>query len=135
MFDWEKILIKPNDSLEHAIKVLQEGGYRITLVVDAHKKLLGTVTDGDIRRALLSGKNMINRISDVMNKSPVTAKKIDSREHILSLMNDMSILHIPIIDAAGVLCGLETIQLFHEKPSYDNPVFLMAGGSGKRQYP
>ena len=135
MFDWEKIVIKSNDSLEHAIKVLQRGGCRITLVVDGHKKLLGTVTDGDIRRALLSGKNMINRISDVMNKSPVTAKKIDSREHIISLMKDMSILHIPIIDDAGVLCGLETLMLFHEKTSYDNPVFLMAGGTGKRLRP
>jgi dTDP-glucose pyrophosphorylase len=135
MFDWEKIVIKSNDSLEHAIKVLQKGGCRITLVVDGHKKLLGTVTDGDIRRALLAGKKMIHRVSDVMNKSPVAAKKIDSREHILSLMNDMSILHIPILDAAGELCGLETLQKFYEKPSYDNPVFLMAGGSGTRLHP
>ena len=135
MFDWEKILIKPNDSLQHAIKVLQEGGCRITLVVDGHKKLLGTVTDGDIRRALMSGMTMISRISDVMNKFPVTAKKIDSREHILSLMDDMSILHIPIIDAAGVVCGLETLQQLLEKPSYDNPVFLMAGGFGTRLHP
>ena len=132
---WSEVLIKLTDNLGKAIQVLHDSGLRIALVVDKDNKLRGTLTDGDIRRAIMSGMTMSGRISDVMNKLPITAKKIDSREHILSLMNDMSILHIPIVDDAGVICGLETLQQLLEKPSYDNPVFLLAGGFGTRLHP
>jgi len=58
MFDWRRVLLAPDDSLEHTIKVLHEGGCRIALVSDRHGKLLGTVTDGDIRRALITQLTM-----------------------------------------------------------------------------
>jgi|LWDU01.1.fsa_nt_gi dTDP-glucose pyrophosphorylase/predicted transcriptional regulator len=132
---WSEVLIKLTDNLGKAIEVLEESGLRIALVVDKDNKLYGTLTDGDIRRAIMSGMTMSGAISDVMNKFPITANKIDSKEHILSLMNDMSILHIPIVDDTGVVCGLETLQKMLEKPSYDNPVFLMAGGFGTRLHP
>ena len=132
---WSEVVIKLTDNLGKAIEVLEESGLRIALVVDKDNKLYGTLTDGDIRRAIMSGMTMSGAISDVMNKFPITANKIDSKEHILSLMNDMSILHIPIVDDTGVVCGLETLQKMLEKPSYDNPVFLMAGGFGTRLHP
>jgi NDP-sugar pyrophosphorylase family protein len=97
--------------------------------------LQGTVTDGDIRRALINNLTMSSNISDVMNKQPVTAVKTNSRSHILSLMNSKGLLHMPIIDNHGILCGLETLQDLTEKPSYNNPVFLMAGGFGTRLHP
>ena len=132
---WSKVLIKLTDNLGKAIQVLHDGGLRIALVVDKDNKLRGTLTDGDIRRALISGRTMSSGVSDVMNKIPITTTKIDSKERILSLMNKMSILHMPIVDAAGVICGLETLQQLLERPSYDNPVFLMAGGFGTRLHP
>jgi dTDP-glucose pyrophosphorylase len=135
MFDWEKILIKPNDSLKHAIKVLQEGGCRITLVVDGHKKLLGTVTDGDIRRALINKLTMGSEIRLVMNTRPIKASKSFSRKELLSLMSSKGLMHMPIVDKDGTLSGLETLQNLIENPSYDNPVFLMAGGFGMRLHP
>jgi len=135
MFDWKKILLSTESSLENSIKVLHEGGCRIALVVDSQKKLLGTLTDGDIRRALMNGTKMSASISNVINKKPITAKKTDSRNFILSLMKDLSILHVPIVDDVGVICGLETLQHLTKKPSYDNSVFIMAGGFGTRLHP
>jgi len=135
MFDWKKILLSTESSLENSIKVLHEGGCRIALVVDSQKKLLGTLTDGDIRRALMNGTKMSASISNVINKKPITAKKTDSRNFILSLMKDLSVLHVPIVDDVGVICGLETLQHLTEKPSYDNSVFIMAGGFGTRLHP
>ncbi len=132
---WSEVLIKLTDNLGKAIEVLEESGLRIALVVDKDNKLYGTLTDGDIRRAIMSGMTMSGRISDAMNKFPITAKITDSKEYILSLMNNMSILHVPIVDDDGVICGLETLQQLLEKPSYDNPVFLMAGGFGTRLHP
>ncbi len=132
---WSKVLVKLTDNLGKAVQVLQNGALRIALVVDKDNKLHGTLTDGDIRRGLMRGMTMNSAISDAMRKLPVTAKITDSKEYILSLMNNMSILHVPIVDDDGVICGLETLQQLLEKPSYDNPVFLMAGGFGTRLHP
>ena len=63
MNDWRKVLLAPEDSLEHTIKVLHNGGCRIALVADKFGVLLGTVTDGDIRRALIKHLTMEAPIS------------------------------------------------------------------------
>jgi dTDP-glucose pyrophosphorylase len=135
MSAWEKILIKPNDSLEFAIKVLHEGGCKITLVVDECNKLLGTVTDGDIRRALINKLTMDSEIRLIMNDQPTKGNKSLSRQDLLSIMSSRDLMHMPIVDNDGAVCGLETLQHLIEKPSYNNPIFLMAGGFGTRLYP
>ena len=78
MFDWKKILLNPKTSLKSSIRVLHEGGCRIALVVDEQDKLLGTLTDGDVRRALIQHYSMESAIEGVMNVQPVTAKKVDT---------------------------------------------------------
>ena len=135
MFDWRRVLLAPDDSLEHAIKVLHEGGCRIALVSDRHGKLLGTVTDGDIRRALITQLTMKNHVSLVMNSTPITVNNKITNKEILSLMSDQSLLHIPVVDNDGNLCGLEILQDLIESPVYGNPIFLMAGGFGTRLHP
>ncbi len=117
------------------IEVLHAGGNRLALVVSDDRKLLGTVTDGDIRRALIKQVDMNCAVSEIMNKSPVTALKSESPSRIMSKMSDRDLLHIPIIDESNVLIGLETLQHLLVKKKYDNPVFLMAGGFGKRLHP
>jgi dTDP-glucose pyrophosphorylase len=133
--NWTEILLKPNDALETTIKVLQAGGKRIALVVDENKKLLGTVTDGDIRRALIKHITMDCSVTNVMNSSPSTALASDSSDLIMSKMKSRDLLSIPLVDKQGVLVGLETLQNLLEKKRYDNPVFIMAGGFGTRLHP
>ena len=132
---WKKVLLSPKDSLKHAIEVLHEGGCRIALVSDEYGKLLGTVTDGDIRRALINKLNMKSPVSLVMNSQPITVNNKATNKEILSLMSDQGLIHIPIVKNDRTLCGLETLQHLIESPSYDNPIFLMAGGFGTRLYP
>jgi dTDP-glucose pyrophosphorylase/predicted transcriptional regulator len=135
MDDWRKVLLTPKDSLERTIKVLHEGGCRIALVADKFGMLLGTVTDGDIRRALINQLTMESPVSLIMNGNPITVDDKVNNKEILSLMSDQSLLHMPIIDKDGILCGLETLQHLIESPIYDNPIFLMAGGFGTRLHP
>ena len=73
MKDWKEILLKPTDSLEVAIQVIHSGGARIAHVVDGNTKLLGTVTDGDVRRALIKHMDMDCVVDKVMNSEPITA--------------------------------------------------------------
>lgn len=135
MKPWNKILLLPDDSLEVAIQVLHSGGNRIALVIDENERLLGTITDGDIRRAILQHVTMDTLVSDVMNKHPAIASAQDQRHEIMNLMRSRDLLHIPVVDPHGVLVGLEKMQNLIESPRYDNPVLLMAGGFGTRLRP
>ena len=135
MKDWTKILLGPIATLETAIKTLHSGGRRIALVVDDDGKLLGTVTDGDIRRALIKHIPMDSVVKDIMNDTPLTAQKSDNSDLIMSKMKSKDLLHVPLVDELGILVGLETLQHLLENKKYDNPVFLMAGGFGTRLHP
>ena len=135
MKDWSEVILKTSDSLETAIKVLHNGGLQIALVADKKGKLLGTITDGDIRGALIKHLGMDCLVGKVMNDSPVTASSSDTPDLILSKMKSKNLLHIPIVDENNILIGLETIQNLTYDKRYDNPVLLMAGGFGTRLHP
>jgi dTDP-glucose pyrophosphorylase len=133
--NWTEILLNPLDTLETTIQVLHSGGARIALVVDENKRLLGTVTDGDIRRALIRHVTMKGAVKEIMNDSPITALTSDSSDVIMSKMTSNSLLHVPLVDDKGILLGLEVLNHMLENRKYDNPVFLMAGGFGTRLRP
>ena len=135
MNKWKGILLNPLDTLKTAIQILHSGGLRIALVVDSNNKLLGTVTDGDIRRSLIKHVTMDCAIKEVMNDSPITALESDSPDLVMSMMRDKSLLHIPLVSKDGILVGLEVLHHMLENKKYDNPVFLMAGGFGTRLQP
>jgi dTDP-glucose pyrophosphorylase/CBS domain-containing protein len=133
--NWSKILIKVSDSLQTAIKVLDAGGLQIALVVDNQGKLLGTMTDGDIRRALIKQLGMDCLVGEIMNNHPVTALESSSRTLIISKMKSSKLSHMPLVDENNTLTGLETMRHLTSQKKYDNPVFLMAGGLGSRLHP
>jgi len=132
---WKQVLLKPTYSMERAIDVLDKGALQIALVVAPDNRLLGTVTDGDVRRALIRHCGMNTPVSEFMCATPTVASELDGREKIAAQMNGNSILHIPIVDDGGRVVGLETYQHLVERRKHDNPVFLMAGGFGKRLRP
>jgi dTDP-glucose pyrophosphorylase len=116
------------------IEVIDKAALQLALVVNSDNKLLGIVTDGDIRRALIRHQSMNCLISDVMHKTPLTAQLGTSRSKLLNLMNKNGLLAIPIVNE-NILVGLETLQKIVSRSHHDNPVFLMAGGFGTRLKP
>jgi len=133
--DWRKVLLGPKEPLSKAIEVLDKEAYRIVLVVDESDRLLGTVTDGDVRRALIRHCDMDTEINKFMHKQPRTAHIDENRTRILEYLKDNNLLQMPLVNNDGVVVGLETYRHLTEKSRYDNPVFLMAGGFGKRLHP
>ncbi|OKY24700.1 nucleotidyltransferase family protein [Thalassotalea sp. PP2-459] len=132
--NWQDVLISPTATMGDTISVIDKGAMQLALVVDEQRVLLGVVTDGDIRRALIRHQDLSTPISEVMNKAPLVANIDTSRNKLLSLMNNQGLGAIPLI-SEGKIVGLETLQHIIKKPSYDNPVFLMAGGFGTRLKP
>lgn len=135
MHDWKKILVSPHDTLGYAVEVIDKEALRIALVVNDSNKLLGTITDGDIRRALIRHSRMETSLQEVMRRDPTTASIGDNRKDILALMKSKDLLQVPLLDSYGCVVGLEILHDLINGTEYDNPVFLMAGGFGKRLRP
>ncbi len=127
----KKITISPESTLRHAFSVINSEALRIVLVVDIDFKLLGTVTDGDIRRGLLNGLEMQDLVSSVMNSNPTTVNSSKSEKEMISIMETRHFLALPVIEN-NVLTGLITLQDLLAIKKHTNPVFLMAGGFGTR---
>lgn len=87
MIDWKLVVINSNSSIRDAMRVIDNAALRIGMVSDGEGKLLGTVTDGDIRRGLLLDCEMQDAVIRVMNKNPTSTQLKDSREQRIKLMN------------------------------------------------
>jgi dTDP-glucose pyrophosphorylase len=132
MKQWRKALVKSDATLRAALAAIDEAGTRLAVVVDAHGKLVGTLSDGDVRRALLKGASLDEIVSGVMYTQPRTARVSEPRDQVVSLMRQHGLHQIPILDDAGVVVGLETVDDFFVPPERSNVVVIMAGGLGTR---
>ena len=90
--DWNSARIGCDDSLHDAIARLDEAALRILLVTDESKRLLGTVTDGDLRRALLRGDGLDRPVSVAMNSNPTAAQSSWSHARLLATMEERKLL-------------------------------------------
>ncbi len=132
--NWQNVLISPTDTIKHALKVIDQEALRVALVVEK-EKLLGVVTDGDIRRGILAGFGLEEPASQVMNKTPLTADSNLNTQELQQLMYDRDILSLPLVDKNGKLVGLKTLNETLKVQKRENPVFIMAGGFGTRLRP
>lgn len=135
MKNWQSTLVAPGDSLEAAIITMDKSALRVAIAVDEAGRLLGTLTDGDVRRALLRRMPMSTPVRNVMCTTPQRAEVDWERERILAVMREHELLQVPVVDATGLVVGLETLHGVLESRVRDNPVFVMAGGFGTRLHP
>ena len=122
-------------SVRDAIAAIDRSGRQIALVVDAARRLVATVTDGDVRRGILKGVDLDGPVSQVMHTTPTTVRDTDDETAVRRLMRERKFQHVPVLDADGRLVGLATVdELFGVTPR-NTKVVLMAGGLGKRLRP
>jgi dTDP-glucose pyrophosphorylase len=114
---------------------IDKASLQIALIAGEDGRLLGTVTDGDIRRGILRGHGLDDPIDRVMNPNPMTVRNREDPDTLLALMRTAQVRHVPVIDESGTLVGLETLEDLISPPERDNAVVLMAGGMGKRLMP
>ena len=132
---WRDLLIAPDLTIREAIARIDAGNAAIVLVTDKDDHLMGTVTDGDVRRGLLRGLNLTDAVTEVMNRAPTTAGHRDDRGAILALMKRKLFHQIPLVDERGRLVGLETLDELLQPGRRETPVVLLAGGLGMRLRP
>jgi len=135
MRNWRNIVVDPDTSIIEALKIIDHGALQIAIIADRQNKLLGTLTDGDIRRAILKGISLESSVALIMNRNPITASIHESKQNILARMKMKGLHHIPIVDDQGHLMNIELINDLILIEKKENWVILMAGGLGTRLSP
>ena len=137
---FEDAFLHQESTILEAIKIIDHTALQIALVVDDERHLLGSVTDGDIRRGILGGVKLEDSVSKVMNSSPHTIPPGTSRQKSRSIMLEYKIHQLPIVDDQGIILGLAQMDNVLSGPlSYEDRddvwVVLMLGGMGTRLLP
>jgi dTDP-glucose pyrophosphorylase len=135
MSDWARLLLPPEATVREAIQCIDAGGMQIALVVDAQHKLIGTISDGDVRRGILRGVSLDSPSGGIMNRAPTVVASGEEREVIIATMRARHLHKIPVLDSQGRLVGLETLGELVRPAPRENIVVLMAGGLGARLRP
>jgi len=134
-YRWQNILVTEDQPIYDALKVIDKEALRIALVVDQNNKLLGTVTDGDVRRGILRDLPFNAPVSEVMNNNPHSALQETPQSELFQKMEQLDILSLPLVNTEGCIVGLQLLRNSIHATSCDNPVFIMAGGFGTRLRP
>jgi len=100
-----KLIVPDSATLKETLEAIDRGALGIALIVDRQDKFRGLVTDGDIRRALIHGSTLEDKVSTVMRTNPVVATTATPRDVLLSMMNER-IRHIPILNEKGEVADL-----------------------------
>jgi len=129
-------------SLRECISVVNANGKRIALVVDSEQRLSGTVTDGDIRRAILDNISLEETVGKLLDQKtgtkyaqPITAYQDASRTEFLALMQEHNVSHLPIVDQDGRVVDMVMLDQLVAKKDPPFQAVIMAGGYGTRLRP
>ncbi len=133
--DWRKTRLPASACLQQAIQNLDESALQIVLVVDQANRLVGTITDGDIRRGLLRGLTMSSAIESVIHRNPLVVPPAMPYDAVLQLMLANNIRQLPIVDEAMHLHGLHSLDDLSAPAERENIMVIMAGGQGTRLRP
>lgn len=132
MNNWQGVLIGPMATIRDALTVINTARSQFAMVVDGSRRLLGTVSDGDIRRALLAGASISESIQTAVCVDPQVVQDTDSPDAVLVLMRRRGFRQIPIVNSERCVVGLRTVDDFLLVIPRNNPVVIMAGGLGSR---
>lgn len=132
MKNWKNTLIAPSLTLREALQTINDVGCQMVLVVDIDRRLLGTLSDGDARRALLRGLTLDTPVSEAMHTTPTVVHNQDDQDTRLGLMRRRGLHQLPIVDGRGYVVGLEVVDDYLHVPAREESVVIMAGGLGSR---
>jgi D-glycero-alpha-D-manno-heptose-7-phosphate kinase len=134
-FDIKKFIVNENLPLKSALLQMEENSFGMVMAENDKRKIVGLLTDGDIRRSLINGYTLDSNISKCANKEFVSASVNTSREHLIKML-DGHIQFIPVFDKFGSLNSIvskDYLPLDKEKSTYIRaraPVRMSFGGGG-----
>lgn len=132
----ESICVGETTSLRSALERLVDTGLQVLLVTDKNQRLLGILTDGDVRRALLRDVELSEPVANVVNRDFVSLRDLESSK-AQRLLRTSKFNHLPILDDEGRVVDLVVADTGHVSTprSKDIPIVITAGGRGTRLSP
>jgi dTDP-glucose pyrophosphorylase len=132
---WREAVLYQRSSIKDALKKLDALELKLVILIDDEGMLLGTVSDGDIRRGMIDGKSINGPALEIANTTPLVATEDTNKIQLFDLMQLHKISVVPILDN-----DFKVIGLYREKPEdkfvlRKNKFVIMAGGKGKRMMP
>lgn len=134
MKQWHQTIVTKNQTLLETMKIIDDSSLQFAVVVDEEQHLLGTVTDGDIRRGILRGEGLDVPITSIMNPAPLSAKVGQNQYKYRLLMKSKMLKQLPIVDESNRIVDILFMDNLDSSTS-KNTVILMLGGLGKRLRP
>jgi dTDP-glucose pyrophosphorylase/CBS domain-containing protein len=133
--DLARFLIGPAVPIGEALAALENTSAGILLVADEDRHLLGTITDGDVRRGLLRGLTFEDTTGDVMHRAPIKVPEGMSRDQLIALMAANTIRHIPVVSEDGRVVDIALLSDLMKPEETGIAALIMAGGAGTRLRP
>lgn len=133
--DLDGILISRTSSLRGAIEAIDRSGAQACLIVNESGHLLGILSDGDVRRALLGGHTMETPAATIMNGEFRSMRAPAERRDVEEFMSRLELRHLPILNEAGQVEEFFMLSESSLSPEINLPVVIMAGGKGMRLRP
>jgi len=134
MKQWQKTIVRSNQTLLETMKIIDNATLQFAVVVDEEMHLLGTVTDGDIRRGILRGEGLEVPITSIMNSNPISAPSGQKTYKYKQLMKSKMLKQLPIVDESNRIIDISFMDNL-DTSTYKNTVVLMLGGLGTRLRP
>lgn len=135
----QQLFVGPDDTIRDVMACVDRSGKGIALLVDTERRLLGTITDGDIRRAILAGVDLNGSATRLLAQrnaalypKPVTALAGTPAEELLRRMTSRQVRQIPLVDANGRVADLVLLSELVKDVEPPMRAIVMAGGYGKR---
>lgn len=129
------VTISPRETIRAAAQRIQDAEIKFLVVCDENGRLLGTVTDGDIRRGVSTGQNFEGTVDLIMNRSPKVADAQERVEVLRMRMRNSVVRHMPRVDKEGRVFDVVLLDSVVNIVQRDASVLLMAGGRGSRLMP
>ena len=131
----DAIKLSLSSTIRDALQIINNGAMQMAIVTDNDGKLLGTLTDGDIRRGLLNNLTLGDTVETILHTTPTVATLSDTKEDILKKALNKKLHQIPIVDEAYRVLGIQEINDLLKPVTRPNMVVLMVGGLGSRLRP
>ena len=128
-------ILNAKASCYECAEMLQSSSVKLAIVCDEAGRLLGTVSDGDLRRSLIEGKGGKASVSEVMNRDPKIHADGESKVKLRREMLKREISYVPKIDKNGIVTAVLHCPLIYGYESLNNTAVIMAGGRGERLRP
>jgi dTDP-glucose pyrophosphorylase len=132
MKDYRRLLIGSDVTLEEAMLAVERSGQGIAFVTDESRRLVGSVSDGDIRRVILRHVRLDSPVIEVMNPSPLHARSGTPLEKVREMMDAHRIRHVPVVDAQGRIADVVTEADAKTTGEHEHTAVIMCGGLGTR---